>query len=70
MLRRGLQEQIAGDKAVSISHTADWQVGRQYSSFAPDDTAGLAETRIAVVERIADLASQETVDAVLVADGE
>ena len=48
-------------------HTADWQVGRQYSSFAPDDAVALAEARISVIERIADLASEEAVDAVLVA---
>ncbi|MCE7509574.1 metallophosphoesterase [Alcanivorax balearicus MACL04] len=48
-------------------HTADWQVGRQYSNFAPDDAVALAEARLSVIERIADLASEEAVDAVLVA---
>lgn len=48
-------------------HTADWQIGRQYASFAPDDAVALAEARISVVERIADLATQHAVDAVLVA---
>lgn len=48
-------------------HTADWQIGRQYSNFAPEDAVALAEARIAVVERIADLAKAEAVDAVLVA---
>lgn len=48
-------------------HTADWQIGRQYSNFAPDDAVALAEARITAVERIADLAGEEAVDAVLVA---
>ncbi len=48
-------------------HTADWQVGRQYASFAPDDAVAMAEARISVIERIADLATEEAVDAVLVA---
>ncbi|SDN81291.1 metallophosphoesterase family protein [Pseudomonas jinjuensis] len=48
-------------------HTADWQIGRQYSRFAQDDAVALAEARFAVVERIAQLASTEAFDAVLVA---
>ena len=48
-------------------HTADWQAGRQYSSFAPDDAMALAEARISVIERIAGMANDEAVDAVLVA---
>jgi DNA repair exonuclease SbcCD nuclease subunit len=48
-------------------HTADWQIGRQYASFAPDDAVALAEARISVIERIADLAKEHAVDAVLVA---
>lgn len=48
-------------------HTADWQVGRQYSNFAPDDAVALAEARLSVIERIAALAREEAVDAVLVA---
>jgi len=48
-------------------HTADWQIGRQYSNFAPEDALALAEARISVIERIADLAASERVDAVLVA---
>lgn len=48
-------------------HTADWQVGRQYASFAPDDAVAMAEARISVIERIANLAAEEAVDAVLVA---
>lgn len=48
-------------------HTADWQIGRQYSRFAPEDALALAEARFSTVERIAQLASAEAVDAVLVA---
>ncbi len=48
-------------------HTADWQIGRQYGNFDPDDAVPLAEARFAAVERIAALATAEQVDAVLVA---
>jgi len=48
-------------------HTADWQIGRRYSHFDPDDAALLAEARTLVVEKIAALATDRAVDAVLVA---
>ena len=48
-------------------HTADWQIGRQYARFAPEDALALAEARLSAVERLADIAHQEAVDAVLVA---
>lgn len=48
-------------------HTADWQIGRQYPRFDPDDAVPLAEARLSAVERIAALAAAETVDAVIVA---
>lgn len=48
-------------------HTADWQIGRQYGRFVPEDAAVLAEARFGAVERIAALAAREQVDAVLVA---
>ncbi|MBS0412803.1 MAG: DNA repair exonuclease [Proteobacteria bacterium] len=51
----------------SFIHTADWQIGRQYGRFAPDDAAALAEARFTTVERIARLATEQAVDAVLVA---
>ena len=50
-----------------ILHTADWQIGRQYGRFAPEDAATLAEARLSAVERIAELATREQVQAVLVA---
>ena len=48
-------------------HTADWQIGRTYQRFSPDDAAFLAEARLATVERIAGLAAERRVAAVLVA---
>jgi DNA repair exonuclease SbcCD nuclease subunit len=48
-------------------HTADWQIGRQYGSLHPDNAVPLAEARFAVVERLARLATEQQVDAVLVA---
>ncbi|MCW7542060.1 DNA repair exonuclease [Aquabacterium sp. A7-Y] len=48
-------------------HTADWQIGRHYGQFDPDDAVPLAEARFAAVERLAMLASEHRVDAVLVA---
>ena len=48
-------------------HTADWQIGRQYGQFDTDDAALLAEARFDVVARIAALAVERRVDAVLVA---
>jgi DNA repair exonuclease SbcCD nuclease subunit len=48
-------------------HTADWQIGRQFSSFDPEHAPLLADARLAAVERLAALATQHSVDAVLVA---
>ncbi|QYJ24068.1 DNA repair exonuclease [Achromobacter sp. ES-001] len=48
-------------------HTADWQIGRQYGQFETDDAALLAEARFDVVARLAALATERDVDAVLVA---
>jgi DNA repair exonuclease SbcCD nuclease subunit len=48
-------------------HTADWQIGRQYGRFDPQDAIPLAEARFLTVERIAALARERGVDAVLVA---
>lgn len=48
-------------------HTADWQIGRQFSSFPEADAVPLAEARIEAVSRIASLALAHAVDAVLVA---
>ncbi|MCD0422298.1 DNA repair exonuclease [Rubrivivax sp. JA1024] len=51
----------------TLIHTADWQIGRQYGGFEPEDAAALADARFAAVERIARLAADEQADAVLVA---
>lgn len=48
-------------------HTADWQIGRTYRFFEPDDAAALAEARIGSVKRLAALANEHECDAVLVA---
>jgi DNA repair exonuclease SbcCD nuclease subunit len=48
-------------------HTADWQIGRQYSQFPMEDGALLAEARLEAVATLARLATEHAVDAVLVA---
>ena len=48
-------------------HTADWQIGRQYDRFGPEDGPALAQARLTTIERIAALATELAVDAVLVA---
>ncbi len=53
--------------ALRLLHSADWQIGRIYSQFEPDDAAALFEARFHVVERLATLATERGVDAVLVA---
>ena len=52
---------------ISILHTADWQIGRVFTQFEPDDAAALFEARFAVVERLAGIATDRGVDAILVA---
>jgi DNA repair exonuclease SbcCD nuclease subunit len=48
-------------------HTADWQIGTQFGQFSAEEAAHLAEARFETVRRIATLASERQVDAVLVA---
>ncbi|WP_432725250.1 metallophosphoesterase family protein [Variovorax sp. W6] len=52
---------------ISLLHTADWQIGRVFSQFEPDDASALFEARFKVVERLAAIATERKVDAVLVA---
>lgn len=52
---------------ISLLHTADWQIGRVFSRFELDDAAALFEARFAAVERLASIAAERGVDAVLVA---
>lgn len=48
-------------------HTADWQIGKQFGGFEPDDAAILADTRISGIRSIAAKAAEGSVDAVFVA---
>lgn len=50
-----------------LLHSADWQIGQIQSQFEPDDASALFEARFKAVERLAALANQHQVDAVLVA---
>ena len=52
---------------MKILHTADWQIGRIYSQFDAGDAAELTNARLEGVRRIARLAVDHEVDAVLVA---
>ena len=52
---------------VRFLHTSDWQVGRTYSWFAPEDAIALSEARVGVIRTIAALANRCNVDAILVA---
>ncbi|OZI75020.1 metallophosphoesterase family protein [Bordetella genomosp. 12] len=54
-------------RPISFLHTADWQIGRQYGQFDDDDAAVLAEARLETVARLAAVAQERAVDAVLVA---
>ncbi|MGI4861318.1 MAG: metallophosphoesterase family protein [Janthinobacterium lividum] len=48
-------------------HTADWQIGRHYGQFDPEDAAALAEARLDTVATLAARATERGVDAILVA---
>ena len=66
--RAGLPGPLCQNRRMThFLHTADWQIGRQYGQFETDDAAMLAEARFEVVARIAALAAERGVDAVLVA---
>ena len=52
---------------LKLLHTADWQIGKQFGQFEADEAAILADARFSVVERLAKLAAEQGVDAVLVA---
>lgn len=52
---------------IRLLHTADWQIGRAFTSFDPDDAVPLAEARYAAVEGLAQMAAEQKADAVLVA---
>ncbi|MFT4102578.1 MAG: DNA repair exonuclease, partial [Burkholderiaceae bacterium] len=52
---------------LSLLHTADWQIGRLPAQAEPDDANALYEARLDAVRRLAALAREQAVDAVLVA---
>ena len=43
---------------IHFLHPADWQIGRQYGQFEPDDASLLAEARFDAVASIARLAAE------------
>lgn len=52
---------------LKILHTADWQIGKLFGQFEPDEAALLAQARFDAVERLAALAAVQGVQMVLVA---
>ncbi|MBX9692975.1 MAG: metallophosphoesterase, partial [Cyanobacteria bacterium] len=52
---------------VRFLHTADWQIGKQFSNIEGDASAFLRNQRIETVKRIGQLATERDADAVLVA---
>lgn len=52
---------------VHFLHTADWQIGRHYGQFEPEDAVLLAQARLDAVQTLAQRAAELRVDAVLVA---
>jgi len=52
---------------IKLLHTADWQIGKLFGQFEPDEAALLAEARFKAVERLASVATENRVDLVLVA---
>lgn len=50
-----------------LLHTADWQIGKSFGQFDPDEASLLAQARIDAIGRLATLADQHQVDVVLVA---
>jgi DNA repair exonuclease SbcCD nuclease subunit len=55
------------DVALKILHTADWHLGRGFSSFRDEDQPKLTRARIEAVDRILGLAESYAVNAVLCA---
>jgi DNA repair exonuclease SbcCD nuclease subunit len=54
-------------RLIKLLHTADWQIGKLFGQFEPDESALLAEARFKAVERLAGLAAENRVALVLVA---
>ena len=55
------------DVALKILHTADWHLGRRFSSFSDEDEKKLTRARIDAVDRVLGVAENYAVDAVLCA---
>ena len=53
--------------SITLLHTADWQLGKRFGSIEGDSAAILREERFEAVKRIARLAGDREVDAILVA---
>ena len=53
--------------SISLLHTADWQLGKPFGSIEGDAAAMRREERFEAVKRIAKLARDREVDAILVA---
>jgi DNA repair exonuclease SbcCD nuclease subunit len=53
--------------AISIIHTADWQIGKPFANIPGSAGAMLYEQRFHTIRRIAEVAQERAVDAVLVA---
>lgn len=48
-------------------HTADWQIGRQFTTFEPEEAAGLAQARLQAVQNLAEYAQQQKCQGIWVA---
>ena len=58
---------VAGSMTLTLLHTADWQIGKRFSFIAGDAGAMIRAQRLETIRRLAALASERRVDAVLVA---
>ena len=52
---------------VTLLHTADWQIGKQFANIPGDTGAILRERRIESIKKVAAIAREHKVDAILVA---
>ena len=52
---------------VTLLHTADWQIGKQFANVSGDTGAILRERRMESVKKVAEIAAKHRVDAILVA---
>jgi DNA repair exonuclease SbcCD nuclease subunit len=58
---------VARAVTLTLLHTADWQIGKQFATIAGDAGAMLRSQRLETIRALAALASERCVDAVLVA---